>query len=197
MATEYIPVEDARTYVFDNAFDTYVLIPGRSSTYYSYSPTDSDTDTKFYLAIPVDYIGTIQEYLNLAYESLLAYSDPGESERNRRTYLCPTVMLDAGVLRLLSANVADTLIEHALNTSKTELQLHPSLEPREAVMLSIPKNQMDKVYEDDDTYFDRFCITYAYILLNKGLWTIVIEFQANGDRHGYTILDGVAWIDLN
>jgi hypothetical protein len=176
---------------------TYILIPGRSSTYYSYSPTDSDTDTKFYLAIPVDYIGTIQEYLKLAYESLLACSGSNEPERRPRTYLCPTVMLDAGVLHLLSANVANTLMEHEPSTSKTELKLHPSLKPVEAVMLSVPKNQMDKVHKDDDTYFDRFCITNAYILLNKGFWTIVVEFHANGDRHGYTILDGVAWIDLS
>jgi hypothetical protein len=176
---------------------TYLLIPGRSSTYYSYSPTESNTDAKFYLAIPADYIGTIQEYLNLAYESLQACSGPCGSEWNRHTYLCPTVMLDDGVLHLLSANVADMLMEHALSISETQVQLHPSLNPRKAAILCIPEYLMDKVYEDDDTHFDRFCITYAYILLNRGLWTIVIEFQANGDRHGYTMLDGVAWIDLS
>jgi len=196
MAIEYIPVGEARTYVFDDAFDTYVLIPGRSSTYYSYSPAESDAGARFYLAVPADYIGTIQGYLNLAYESLLTYSDPNELEWHQRTYLCPTLMLDEGVLHLLSANAAGTLVGHALNASKTRLQLHPSLKPMEAAMLCIPKNQMNKVYEDDGIYSDRFCITYAYILLNKGLWTIVIEFQANGDRHDYTLLDGVAWIDL-
>jgi len=176
---------------------TYILIPGRSGTYYSYSPAESDTDAKFYLAVPADYIGTIQEYLKIAHESLPAYSDSNEPEWHSRTYLCPTVMLDDGVLHLLSADVANMLMERALSTSKTEVRLHLSLEPREAVMLCIPENQMDKVYEDDDTYFDRFCITYAYILLNRNLWTIVVEFQANGDRHDYTIMDGVAWIDLD
>jgi len=175
---------------------TYVLIPGRSSTYYSYSPAESATGARFYLAAPADYIGTIQGYLNLAYESLLTYSDSNELEWHQRTYLCPTVMLDEGVLHLLSADIADTLVEHALSASKTRLQLHPFLKPIEAATLCIPEEQMDKVYENDDTYSDRFCITYAYILLNKGLWTIVIEFQANGDLHGYTLLDGVAWIDL-
>jgi hypothetical protein len=176
---------------------TYILISGHCSTYYSYSTTESSADANFYLAIPPDYIGTIQEYLKLARESPLAHSDPDEPGCRPRTYLCPTVMLDNGVLHLLSANIANTLMEHAVSISKIEVPLHPSLEPVEAVMLCIPENQMDKVYEDDDTYFDQFCITYAYILLNKGLWTIVIEFHANGDRHGYTILDGVAWIDLN
>jgi hypothetical protein len=175
---------------------TYVLIPGHASTYYSCSPTESATDAIFYLAVPADYIGTIQEYLKLAYESPLACPDPNELERHRHTYLCPTVMLDEGVLHLLSADVAGMLAGHALSASKTRLQLHPSLKPIEAAMLCIPEDLMDMVYEDDGIYSDRFCITYAYILLNKGLWTIVIEFQANGDRHGYTLLDGVAWIDL-
>jgi hypothetical protein len=176
---------------------TYVLIPGRSSTYYSYSPTESDAGAKFYLAIPADYIGTIQEYLNLACESLLTYSDPSELEWHQRTYLFPTIMLDEGVLHLLSADVVETLVGHALISSKTRLQLHPSLKPIEAAMLCIPEDRVDKVYEDDNIYPDRFCITYAYILLNRGLWTIVIEFQTNGDHYGHTLLDGVAWIDLS
>jgi len=96
----------------------YTLIPGRSSTYYSYSPSESDTDAKFYLAIPVDYISTIQEYLKLAHESLPVFSDPNKSEWHQYTYLCPTVMLDVGVLHLLSAEVADMLTEHALSVSE-------------------------------------------------------------------------------
>ena len=176
---------------------TYILIPGHFSTCYSCTTTESDTDAKFYLAVPAEYIGTIQEHLNQAYESLLAYSDPNEPEWHPRTYLCPTVILDDSVLHLLNANIADMLVERALGTTKTEVQLHPSLEPRKAVMLCIPENQIDKIYADDNTYFDQFCITCAYILLNRKLWTIVVEFQANGDRHDYTIMDGVAWIDLN
>jgi hypothetical protein len=176
---------------------TYILIPGHYSTYYSYGPADLGTGANFYLAIPPDYIGTIQEYLKLAGESPLAHPDPNEPEQRPHTYLCPTVILDVGVLHLLGSDVADMLMARALTTSKTEIQLHPSLKPTEAVTLCITENQIDKVYEDDDTYFDRFCITCAYILLDKGLWTIVIEFQVNGDRHSYTVLDEVAWIDLS
>jgi hypothetical protein len=179
---------------------TYILIPGRYSTYYSYGPADLGTGANFYLAIPPDYIETIQEYLQLACKSPLAHPDPShpnELEQRPHTYLCPAIMLDNSVLHLLSANIADMLMEYAISISKIEVPLHQSLKPTEAVMLCIPENQIDKVYEDDDTYFDQFCITYAYILLNRGLWTIVIEFETYGDRHGYTILDGVAWIDLD
>jgi hypothetical protein len=178
---------------------TYILIPGRSSTYHSYSTTESGTDAKFYIAIPADYIDTIQKYLELASEGSLARSESSNQERKQLTYLCPTVMLDSDILHLLSADVADMLMERALSTSKTEVQLHPSLNPKRSIMLDIPEDLMNRVYEENnhDTYFDLFYITYAYILLNKGLWTIVIEFQANEDRYSYTLLDGVAWIDLS
>jgi hypothetical protein len=123
---------------------TYILIPGCFSTYNP--PSSEEREAQFYLAVPAEYIGTIQEHLNQAYESPLGWSDPNDPKWSRYTYVCPIVVLDRNILQLLSADTVDLLAKHALTVSETELQLHPSLKPVRAVELSIDEDLMDKVF---------------------------------------------------